>query len=286
MRRVMLGMPVALVLVFLAVSVLKGQDDIFEPGSDEYLSWVSYDEAVSQAKTDYKPIMLYFYGREGQDLCKLAETKMFKKSSIKSQAKKYAVVMFSSTSEDKMTNKYSVPPGQFTILMLSFQLKELARVTSEKDIKKLSTIMKKAAKENSDQNKKLRKVAEAYKKALKYRDAKRMRECVQLLEAIAKLRGEVDSSYIEKADEFLKQLEKAGSALLTEAERLVSQAESSLWQARRSGSQYYRQEYANQAQQKLVQVARDYPVQAQTKLAQVSAEYQRRVLEEQKAQNK
>lgn len=289
MRRCVFIVPAALALVLLAVPALRAQDDIFEPGSDTKLPWVSYDEAVSEAKTNYKPVMLYFYGRDGQDLCKLAETKQFKSSSLKTQAKKFAVVKVSSSDADELTDKYSVPPGQFAIVFLNFQLNELLRITSEKDLKKLSTLMKKAAKDNSEQNKKLRKVAEYYDKAMKLKDAKRMRECVEILEAIAKLAGQVESPYIQKADEFIKLLEKSGSQVLAEAERLVDQAENSLQRARRSGSRYYDQRHANEAQQKLVQVSRDYPVQslkdrmvrAQTRLAQINAEYQRLVQEEQ-----
>jgi cob(I)alamin adenosyltransferase len=129
---------------------------------------------------------------------------------------------------------------------------------------------------------------------MKYRDAKRMRDCVKYLEAIVKQRGKIDSTYIDKADEFLKQLEKAGSAAISEARGLIDQAERSLWEARRRGSRYFRQEYVNRAQQKLMEVSRDYPVQslakrltdAQTRLSQITAEYQRIVQEEQKEQDK
>jgi hypothetical protein len=290
-----IGTAVALSLLLLLSQAASAQDDIFEPGGDKNLSWISYDEAVSQAKTDYKPVMIYFFGRDGQDLCKEAETKRFKSSSVKTQAKKFAVVKVSSTDSEKLTDKFSVPPGQFAVVFLNFKLDEISRVTSEKDLKKLSSAMKKAFKENEEQNKKLRKVAEAYDKAMKYKNAKRMRECVQILEAIAKLRGEIDSPYIEKSEEYLKLLEKQGTQLLSDAERLIDQAENSLWQARRNGSRYYRQQYANDAQQKLLQVSKDCPVQslkdrltrAQTRLAQIASEYQRLVQEEQQRdQNK
>jgi hypothetical protein len=281
-------------LLFLGAAAFAQDEEDFEPGTDENLSWVSYDEAVSQAKTDYKPVMLYFYGRDGEDLCKMAEKQIFKGSAVKSQAKKFAVVKLSSTNNETMTEKYSVPPGQFAIVILNFQLKELARVDSEKDLKKLSSIMSKMYSENSDQNKKLKKVAEYYNTAMKYRDAKRMRECVQILEGIVALRGEIDSPYIAQADEYLKQLEKAGSEALSQADELVKQAESSLWQARTNGSRYFRQEYVTRAQEKLIAVARDYPVQSlmkrrtdiQTRLAQVSSEYQKLVQEEQEREKK
>ncbi len=289
MRRMVSGALVALTLILLLGSPARAQDEDFEPGQDNHLSWVSYDEAVSQAKTKYKPVMLYFYGDEGKDLCRLAETKIFKKSSLKTQAKKFAVVKLSSATEEKLTDKFSVPPGEFTIILTNFQLKEITKITSEKDLKKLSTFMKKAYKENSNQSKTLKKVADYYKKAMKYKDAKRVRDCVKILEAIAALRGKVDSPYIKKADDYLKQLEKAGAAALSEAEGLINQAESSLRQAQRHGSRHFRQEYLNNAQQKLSLIAQNYPVQslmkrrtnAQARLAQISAEYQRLIQQEQ-----
>jgi hypothetical protein len=281
---------VALALMLLVSTAVLAQEDEFEPGNDENLPWVSYDEAVSEAKTDYKPIMLYFYGDESLDLCKEAETKRFKSSSVKSQAKKFPVVMVDSADEKKLTDKFNVPPGQFAIVLVNFQLKVIKRINTEKDLKKLSTHMKKAYSENSKQCKSLKKIADAYKKAMKYRDAKRMRDCVKILEAIVQQRGKIDSTYIDKADEYLKQLEKAGSAAVSEADSLIDQAESSLWRARRNGSRYFRQEYVTRAQQKLNEIARDYPVQSlakrvinlQTRLAQITAEFQRLQQEEQK----
>jgi len=288
MLRAVMAIAVA-VFALIIYTQAAGQDDIFEPGEDKILGWVDYDEAVSQAKTKYKPIMLYFYGRDGQDLCKLAETKYFKSSSVKSYAKKFAVVKVAG-SNTELTDKYRIPPGQFAIVMLNFQMKELARVTSEEELKKLSKALRDANKENSEQSKALKKVAAYYDKAMKLKDVKRVRECVQILEAIVALRSKLDSKYIEEADEYLKQLEKAGSAALSEADSLVSQAEQSLRRARSSGSsRYFDQSTANRAQQKLMEVARDYPVQSlsrqltqvQSRLQQILSEYQRMVQDEQ-----
>jgi hypothetical protein len=287
MTRGVLGVLSALGIALVCMQA-AAQEKEFTPGTDENLSWVSYDEAVSQAKTNYKPILVYFYGDKDKSLCELAETKMFKNSTVKGQAKKFAAVKVSGDDE-KMTQKYSVPPGSFAIVILNFQLKELAKVTSEKDLKKLSTVLKDAAKENDEQNKKLKTVKKYYDKAMQLKDAKHIREAVQILEEIAKLGGKVESPYIEQASKYLQELEKAGSAALSEAENLVGQAEQSLYQARVNGSRYFREDIARSAQQKLMEVSRDYPVQAlakrltevQTRLAQVTAEYQKLVQQEQ-----
>ncbi len=283
---------VSAALAAMAIALLcahaAAQDKEFTPGSDENLKWVSFDEAVSQAKTNYKPVLLYFYGDKDKSLCEDAETKRFKSSAVKSAAKKFAVVKVSGDDE-KMTQKYSIPPGSFAIVLLNFQLKELAKVTSEKDLKKLSTILKNAAKENDDQNKKLKTVKKYYEKAMKLKDAKHMREAIQILEEIAKLAGKIDSPYIEQSSKYLQELEKAGSVALGEAENLVQQAEQSLYQARRSGSRYFREDIARRAQEKMMAVSRDYPLQSlakrlteiQSRLAQVMAEYQRLVQQEQ-----
>ena len=287
MKRGVLGALAALAITILCTHAIA-QDEEFTPGSDENLKWVSFDEAVSQAKTDYKPVMIYFYGDKDKSLCKEAETKKFKSSSIKSAAKKFAVVKVSAD-DQKMTDKYSIPPGSFAIVLLNFQLKELAKVTSEKDLKKLSTILKNASKENDDQNKKLKTVKKYYDKAMKLKDAKRIREAVQILEEIAKLAGKIDSPYIDQASKYLQELEKAGSAAMGQAEDLVRQAESSLQQARRNGSRYFREDLVRRAQERLMEISRDYPVQSlaksltdlQSRLAQVTAEYQRLVQQEQ-----
>lgn len=283
---------IALTLAVVLSAAAMAQDEEngdFKPGSDKILSWVSYENAVSKAKARYKPAMLYFYGDEGRDLCKLTETKMFKNYSVKSQARKFLVVKVSST-DDEMTRKYKVPPGRFAIILLNFQFKELARITTEKELRRLATALKKAYKENSNRSKKLKKIKKAYDKAMRYQKAKRMRDCIKYLEAIAELKGKIDSPYIEQAETYLKKLEEAGAKLLSQAESSIQQAEQSMLTARQYGSsQYFQQSYVNDAQHKLAQVAQNYfvkPLQkrlasAQTRLASLAAEYQRMLQEEQ-----
>lgn len=292
MRAAVLSVSAVLTLALVLCAPAPAQDgggDDFKPGSDENLPWVSYDEALNQAKTRYRPVMLYFYGDAGRDLCKLAETKMFRNASAKSRAKRFSPVKISS-SDEEMTRKYKVPPGRFAIVLLNFQLKELGRVTSEKELRKLSTALKNAYKENSAQSKKLKVIKKWYDKAMKYKRARRIRECIKILEEIAKLKGKVDSPYIDQAQDYLKELEGKGSKLLLEAEQAIQQAEQSLLDARRSGSsRYFREEYVQRARSQLLVVARDYPVQslarritsAQSRLASLTAEYQRMVQEEQ-----
>jgi hypothetical protein len=274
----------ALTILFLSAIVAGQEGKEFEPGSDETLEWAkNYEDAVNTAKTKYMPILLYFYGREGTDLCKLAETEVFKKSSVKSQAKKFVCVKIEGTGKEgeELCKKYEITPGSFAIVLLDYQLTESAKIKEEKDLNRLADIMKKTAQENKKTTEILRKIEKAFNQAMECKRKGDMKDCVALLEEIASYKGKSDSKFIDEAQKILAELEREGAQILSEAEREIQEAEKSLLLS----SQYFRLDLVNSAQQKLARVARDYPVSslkgrlnsAQTRIASLTAEYQRRL---------
>lgn len=276
-------------VLFLSSIAGAQEQKEFEPGSDTNLNWTkNYDDAVSAAKTKYMPVMLYFYGRDGTDLCKLAETDIFKKSSVKSQARKFACVKVEGAGKDgeELCKKFNISPGSFAIVLLDYSLTESAKIQEEKDLKKLSGIMKKTAEENKKTTDILRKIEKVFDKAMEYKRNGDMRSCVSLLEEIVSVKGKSDSKFIDEAQKILSELEQKGAQLLGEAENDIREAENSLsW----GTTQSFRVDLVNNAQQKLVSVARDYPVSslrerlnsAQTRVASLMAEFQRRQQQQQ-----
>ena len=287
--RIGIGFSAGALAIFFLLGIVAGQEEKeFEPGSDTNLEWAkNYNDAANTAKTKYMPVLIYFYGREGADLCKQAETEMFKKSAVKSQAKKFVCVKVEGAAKDneELCKKYDITPGSFTVLLLHYDLTESAKIRDKKELTKLAETMKKTVQDNKKASDTVRKIDKAFEQAMECKRKSDMRTCVTLLEEIVACKGKVESKFIAEAEKILQGLEKQGAQLLSEAEQDISEAERSLsWLGTGTGTQGFRMDLVNNAQQKLVRVARDYPVSslrerltsAQTRLATLAAEYQRR----------
>jgi hypothetical protein len=289
-----MGLSAGALVIFFLLGIIAGQEEKeFDLGSDTNLEWAKdYDSAVNTAKTKYMPVLIYFYGREGIDLCKQAETEVFKKPTVKSQAKKFACVKIDGASKEgeELCKKYSITAGSFAIVLLNYELTESARVGEEKELKKLAEAMRKVAADNKKISEMFKNIEKAFEQAMECKRKSDMRTCVTLMEEIVACKGKVESKFIAEAEKVLQELEKQGARLLSEAEQDISEAERSLsWLGTGTGTQGFRLDLVNNAQQKLMRVARDFPVQslkerltsAQTRLATLTAEYQRRTQQQQ-----
>jgi len=253
------SLTVVLVLLLWA-GVLAQEGDSFEPGKGHNLPWVKYDEAVSQAKTDSKAIMLYFYSARRSEICKQAETVSFTHSLVKSLAKKLPVVKISSEDDKELAKKYKVSAGSFAIVFVNFQLREIARVTTMEKLKKLHSVMKDARKTNDKLVKKHKELAKAFKKAMKYKRSRKTRKCILLLQGIVALEGKIDSAYIQQAEEELKAFKSEVEELLRRAEADIDKARGSLNEARQKGSSAFHYDYVASAQKILRAVEEKYPL--------------------------
>ena len=282
--------PVALALLICAAASAQDAEKAFEPGKGRILSWVEYDEAVSQAKTHYKPIMIYFYSKKCLETCMELETKYFKQSTVKSMAKKFAATRVCSDDNEELRKKWRVSGGGFALVFVNFRLDELARIEAKDSFKKLTSVMKDAYKENDKLADMEKSLERAFKKAMRCKKSKNIAKCIKYLEALAEKRGEVESSYIEKAENELAEIEKRAKEHLKKAEDLITKARRSLSDARRMGSGAFRMDQLMEGQKILAAVKKNYPLKSlaerieadQKEIIHIQSEYARIVEEENK----
>ncbi|MCX7702967.1 MAG: hypothetical protein N2234_02545 [Planctomycetota bacterium] len=298
-------MRLLLLLLLLILSVVLFADDGFVAGADKNLNWENLDKKTSQpsheemnkaidkARAKYRPVLLYFYSKGNESFCREVEENWFKKGQVKTWAAKFVCIKLDSSDKEteELRKNLKVDEGAAMLLFLDCRLGELLRIDTEKgfgdSVERLVDKMKDAIKKNEELAKKLKEVdavANACENALKQ---KKMREYVQYLEMLAGLKAKlgIEDSRIDEAAKKIGEMESAARGLLSEAERLISEAEQSF---RAHGTRGFRQDLVNQAQQKLNEVSSKYPLSSLSKeiadvmyrLTNLVAEYNRQKQEE------
>jgi len=295
------------VLLMVFSSFLVFAQEEFTPGADKNISWENIDKktggnsnealekAIEKARTKYKPVLVYFFSKNDVEFCRTIEEDWFKKGNIKTLSAKFICIKLDSSDKEteELRKNLKVEDGVAVLLLLDCRLQELERIDTLKGfgdaVERLSEKMKEAVKKNDEFAKKLKEVDAVANAVENAQKQKKTREYVQYLEILAGLKAKlgIEDPRIEEARKKIEELEAAGKAALEEAERLVNEAEQYF---RARGTQGFRQDLVNQAQQKLNEVASNYPLESLRKqmmdisyrLTNLVSEYNRLKAEEEK----